>query len=469
MPSCPTVARDGSASGYEGCAAASKGWWMMGITGSVKRLLVPALILALPQYGCVSRQLAPTIVSYNLAVESAQNDVLLLNAIRAEKHLPMYLTDISAINGSIRRDLTASLTLPFGHLLHQESAMVPDAAAVTGNGTAMPGATYSINPTFTFNVLNTQDFMRGFLKPVDIQTLAFYWDQAYPPELLLHLFILRVDVFDEQGRPVTSYHNHPQVPPYKNINHPEDINHDLRCFSEWITWFSKGAHFETVTGKAPTIGPPLDAKDLHMEDLLGVAADSDLTLTSKDHGFQLTSKPQASLQLVSSQSGSFVREADCKDTRAESLSLDAQGPILKGSTRASKSIILFHLRSPEGILYYLGQLSRLLHRTGQAARLLLEGYDELTPIFVALERHPTAPSPQLRCGSLVETTDAQRDSYFVPSSTASDKEGHDYLAPLRTCDPGLSMTSLNIVAQLIGLQKAAKDFPSTGVVRAIVQ
>jgi hypothetical protein len=453
----------------------------MGIRGSVKRFLAPALILALPQYGCVSRQLAPTIVSYNRAVENAQNDVLLLNVIRAEKHLPMYLTDISSITGSIRRDLTASLTLPFGHFLHRVNDT--DSASVTANGSITPGATYSVNPTFTFNVLNTQDFMRGFLKPVDIQTLAFYWDQAYPPELLLHLFILRVDVFDESGRPLTSYHNHPEVPPYKDTKHPEDINHDLKCFSEWVTWFTQGAHFETVMGKAQPIGPPLDAANVRLEDLLGVAADSDLALNAQDHSFQLTSKPQASLQLVSAQSGPFDKEADCKDTGAENSSKAAQGLILRGFTRASKSIIHFHLRSPEGILYYLGQLSRLLHQTGQAARLHLDGYDDLKPVFVALERNPTTKSsPRLRCGSLVETTDAQRASYFVPAAPGgqesqegqenhkeSRQESRDYLAQLDKCDPGLSTTSLNIVSQLIGLQKAAKDFPSSAVVRAIVQ
>src|ERR1700688_938859 len=95
-----------------------KGWQAMGRTALVKRCLASVLALALSQYGCVSRQLAPTVVSYNLAVEQAQNEVLLLNAIRAEHHLPMYLTDISKITGSIRRDVTASVALPFGPVLH---------------------------------------------------------------------------------------------------------------------------------------------------------------------------------------------------------------------------------------------------------------------------------------------------------------------------------------------------------------
>jgi hypothetical protein len=446
----------------------------MDMTASVKRFLALLLVFSIAQYGCVSRQLAPTIVSYNLAVESAQNNVLLLNTIRAEKHLPMYLTDISTINGSIRRDLTATVALPFGHLLHHADSEANDTAAAVSNGLATPGATYSVNPTFTFNVLNTQDFMRGFLKPVSIETLAFYWGQAYPPELLLHLFVLEVDVLDAKNHLKARYHNHPQIPPYTNAKHPQDINHDLRCFGQWVSWFVQGAHFETAPEKLQAVGPPLGTNDFHLDDLLEVAEASDVTLTKQGGSFQLESKPQKELMLVSPQSEPFPQEAACTDTELDETAPAPGSATLEGRTSLGQShdTVRFHLRSPEGIIYYLGQLSRLLHHTGQVARLRLDGYDELSPIFVVLERNPTAPSPKLRCGSLVETTDAQGDSYFIPAYpklAAVDDRTSDYLAPLAKCDPGVSMISLNIVSQLIGLQKAAKDFPSTGVVRAIVQ
>jgi len=446
----------------------------MSKTALAKRCLVSTLVLALPQYGCVSRQLAPTVVSYNLAVEHAQNEVLLLNAIRAEHHLPMYLTDISKITGSIRRDITGTVALPFGHLLHagRDSAGIDTGSAVA-NGTATPGATYSVNPTFDVNVLNTQDFMRGFLKPVDTQTFSYYWDQAYPPELLLHLFVLRVEVADQAApkENVAIYENHP-------YDHGD--NKDLRCFSQWVTWFLDGeARPHTVTiPKVTGIGPPLERKVVGLKELIAASARDELTLEpsnpkDKDHPqyqlkstkteIQLSSRPQTPFNPV----GCHPKTGPASAARASDLHAEAVAD-------KQKEKITFQLRSPEGILYYLGQILRLEHFNGAVSRIKLEGRDELFPIFVALQKHPAGGSPgtQLNCPSFVDVTDSLKDRYIIPRQppppppeNARAPEG--YLAPLSTCDPGFSMTSLNIVSQLIGLQKAAKDFPTTSVVRTI--
>lgn len=112
------------------------------------------LILPLFAVSCVSNKtLASNAVSYNLAVERAQNRMLFLNVIRASDRLPMYLTDVSKVTGSIKSDVTASLAVPFG-------------GTGAGKNIVTPGTTYSLNPTFDVNVLSTQEFMRGFLQPI---------------------------------------------------------------------------------------------------------------------------------------------------------------------------------------------------------------------------------------------------------------------------------------------------------------
>ncbi len=478
-----------------------------------------ASVLVLPLAGCVSRQLAPTVVSYNLEVEKAQNEVLLLNAVRAEKHLPMYLTDISTINGSISRSLTASLGLPFGHLLHGVDGGAP---GVTANGTATPGATYTVNPTFTFNVLNTQDFYRGFLQPIDIPTVSYYLDQEYPLELLLDLFVLRVDVqYHHSGQTVT-FLNHPHMPP--------NDNHDLQCFSKFVHWFAQDARFEkseqTYDGtpkkdceipEKDKIGPLLDGKKLHLDDLLTAAGNTNLALikvTGQDSPgqpcqpcqsgqpcppgqpgeYQLVSNPPAEIQLVSG-SPSLFEDSDCPGTvipesmartpssRASSTGRMkglAQGTRKGGSGGSDKAAITFHLRSPEGILYYLGQLLRLQHSAaGLVQSVCYQPGEEPLPVFVVIQRQ-ASDGPLQQCESAIDATDADNDRYFIPKGTspvagtscdypAIPGKRPELVARLSRCDAGMSTTTLNIVAQLIGLQKAAKDFPSTGVVRAIVQ
>jgi hypothetical protein len=377
------------------------------------------LALALSQYGCVSRQLAPTVVSYNLPVEQAQNEVLLLNAIRAEHHLPMYLTDISKITGSIRRDVTATVALPFGHLLHagRETAGV-DTGSATANGTATPGATYSVNPTFDVNVLNTQDFMRGFLQPIDTKTFAYYWDQAYPPELLLHLFVLRVEVEDQVTKKgnVTIYENHPS---------DRGDNNDLMCFSQWVTWFlDVKARPHSVTVKTPSeIGPALELKAIGLKELIAASAKDELTLEPPKTEDKNTQDQLKRYQLKSTKKEIRLRSeppipfkpVNCKPMEGPASAASASDLTAEVVNREQKLTekITLHLRAPEGILYYLGQILRLEHSKnvqppGAVPRLKLGDQDQLVPVFVALQQHPAGGSTiaQPSCPSFVEVTDA---------------------------------------------------------------
>src|SRR5262249_35603302 len=161
--------------------------------------------------GLLPISIDPKVDSYNRAVENAQNASLLLNIVRAAKWRPMYLTDVSKVTGQIRRDLTAALSVPFGKVNRGTGA----------NYSGSARAAYAVNPTFEINVLDTQDFMKGFLQPVTPTLLAYFWEQGWPRELLLHLFVLQVDV---DGKP--EYYNHPRF---------ESENSDLKAFSKWVT------------------------------------------------------------------------------------------------------------------------------------------------------------------------------------------------------------------------------------------
>src|ERR1700730_12206648 len=113
------------------------------------------LMLVLPLLvGCSvitpNGQIGKSSLDYNLQIEEAQNKNLLANIWRAKKRHPLYLTDISKVTGSLTRTYTLGLSLPLRHIHGYQS-------------TTTPSATVTMNPNFDVNLLDTQDFMRGFL------------------------------------------------------------------------------------------------------------------------------------------------------------------------------------------------------------------------------------------------------------------------------------------------------------------
>ncbi len=145
---------------------------------------VPIVFLACALLaGCVRyRSIADSAVSFNMAIERAQNEMLLLNAVRSAKRRPMYITGVSNVTGSVRLEVSAGLDIPVSDRVDRVS----------------PRATYSESPAFSVPVLDTQEFIQGFLKPVPNGILAYYWEQGWPRSLLMHLFVQRVRVRTEE-------------------------------------------------------------------------------------------------------------------------------------------------------------------------------------------------------------------------------------------------------------------------------
>lgn len=131
-----------------------------------------------------NEQVATSATDYNLVVEKAQNEMLLLNIIRASKRHPMYFTSFNLFRGSITYDFqTGSITIPFGKI----------GTGLNSSYSIAPNIRYSTSPTFDLAVWDTQEFTRGIMNPVPMKTIDYYWQEGWPKELLLHLFIERID------------------------------------------------------------------------------------------------------------------------------------------------------------------------------------------------------------------------------------------------------------------------------------
>src|SRR5215813_615450 len=102
-------------------------------------------------------------VDYNREAEQAQEQVLLLNIVRASLRRPMQFTSLQSITGS-------------------------------ANATASGNASMGGSATFTVPVLDTQEFYQGLLAPVPLQVIDYYLQQGFPPQLLAALFVLKVEI-----------------------------------------------------------------------------------------------------------------------------------------------------------------------------------------------------------------------------------------------------------------------------------
>src|SRR6185503_3403286 len=110
------------------------------------------------------------------------------------------------------------------------------------------GATLSKNPTFSLAVLDTQEFMRGFLTPLGKDTLNYFWTQGWPRELLLYLLVQRVEI-QEEGKALQILRNYPDS---------ADANvAEMRAFAEWVeTFLARDPQIDSVSVPVD-IGPEL--------------------------------------------------------------------------------------------------------------------------------------------------------------------------------------------------------------------
>jgi hypothetical protein len=477
------------------------------------RLLAVAALLLLPGLGgcVVSRAISAGAVADNLAVERAQNEMLLLNVLRGKDHRPMYVTGISKITGSIKAEASLNATAPFGSVQSDRPASL-SAPYFVGS----PTATYNWNPSFDVDVLDTSEFMRGFLAPVSSDVFAYYWQQGFYPEFLFHLMVQKVEVKVEHAVCDTDNAGSRKVDEYVIFNNHEGGGEpvELERFTQWVSRVLEAhPHFEE--GKPEAVGPPLSAEDAGRALIRGLQPGLNLAQVGKQYQFQRD--PQLSLVLKLDDTPTLLKDlyawtADAyrRDpagmqlhtySEAYSAEADADGcpspesagekaaaprsfPIeatastrgfteaglirLDGDPSPARMTLTLYLRSPEAILYYLGELARFEESTGKALYVCM--HDTLEPLFVVRRGG-------VECGSLraVVATNGAGLTYFIPgpgdAPRGSCGQPNDKTFELRelSCDPGRSLHALTVVSQLIALQKSAKDLPTSNVVRVLGQ
>jgi hypothetical protein len=348
--------------------------------------------------------------SFNLIVEEEQNKMLLLNILRASKRRPMYFTEFQALRGDVSYSLeTGALTIPFGRMN----------AGFDGAYSIAPKIAYTINPNFDLVVLNDQEFTRGIMTPVSIEIFDYYLDQGWPEEMLFLLFIEKMKI---DGKP---FENDPG-----KKEKLEEFKAEIKNVE---------CDFDEYSQNDP-IGPKIPKGDVDLEKLIEIQKTPGLTL-EKVHDkleYQLNSK-RIEYTLICS--------PENKKEKKAGFEIAGIAPETKGIVATDKDKKIF-LRSPEAILYYLGEIVR--ERMNMVSKLnseeKKEGQNNDCPLFTVLK------SKDDKAATVTVKYDGV--DYMIPSHK-----------PKAGCEKDNSMHVLSLVSQLIGLQKKAEKAPVTTVVK----
>lgn len=274
----------------------------------------------------------------------------------------------------------------------------------------------------------------------------------------------------------------------KYFNHPRfdspDGNEDLKRFSEWVTKFvTKRPQFATCNRIAP-VGPTVTTTEI--ASLLTIAKEAGLGIeivSGKTPAYQVQ-RVEKELRLEYEGKPSLsATDQRCTDSLRNAQSeLAVVNPGENGQNQVL--VATLHLRSPEDIIYYIGQIVRLETYSQDVPRYALSTHGSApyrwVPIFVAFPPGHTDGHGDAYPGekkAAVAVTDSDGDRYIIPAGPwppkpfiVFDSVTRDgYLGKLAEVDPGMSNEVLSILTELIALHKSAKDFPSTGLVRLVGQ
>ena len=146
--------------------------------------LAAAFVAASLSACSVADQLAGHSLEYNIQAERVKNQNLLVNIVRAAYRRPLQFTDLTTITGQTGIQATGGLQLPFAG---------PMAADTTRLFVFNPSIQATNSPSYTVAVLNTKEFYQGILTPIPMQTIAYYIRTGFPKSVLLALAISEIE------------------------------------------------------------------------------------------------------------------------------------------------------------------------------------------------------------------------------------------------------------------------------------
>lgn len=163
-----------------------------------RRLALCVTALLLSACTSLSPQVAGSAVDYSTVMEEFNNQVLIVNVLRARDQSPLNFSDLPIIRGSISQQSSASALGVFGA-----------SASTSARNSLGTGVQFSTSPTFDTSSLNNEAFVLNMLQPVSPTYMESVWHTGYSRELLLNLFAESIQLPSDSsdGQPRIFYNN----------------------------------------------------------------------------------------------------------------------------------------------------------------------------------------------------------------------------------------------------------------------
>lgn len=370
--------------------------------------------------GCASTgQIADQVVKSNKAQELAQNQLVLLNVLRAYKRRPMHFTGISQLRLPVGfGSPTIKIPTPLG----------PDRTHVYG-----VESSFAISQSVDTTVQSSQEFIRGITTPLTPSLMLYYLDQGWPQQLVLHMFVRKIEVY--QGDFLKE----------EFLNYPESQSE----FSNYQNLVEKlkDCDFKADLVAGKPYGPKFTGAELK-RDVQGLASanSSSLSLTPEGNDFRFT-KESKSISLTPTQWVEKPAGYVCELPEG-AASIAAAGEAGKSKESSSGTSVRFVMRSPEAMLYYLGEIART---NLNDSRPISFAYSSLRNKTHGVDRAALFIVKKGQDSSAAVSVDYDGENYFIPEGSSSDR----------------SMHVLSLLMQVLGLQSKGDNLPSTANVRVI--
>ncbi|MDJ0656083.1 MAG: hypothetical protein QNJ40_18110 [Xanthomonadales bacterium] len=463
-----------------------------------------AILITFSLTGCLlnelSGRLPSSAVDFNRSVAKAQNEILLLNVLRAAYGRPQYYSEITKVSGS------ANLALESGGLGYQSSTQttrelddmqqqlggIGGAVTTRGNSVA-PAVKFSQSPSFDMAFPRSKDYTKGILSSVNPDTVNQLLDMGWDSQLLAALLVAEIGKSDG------------------NCLRPSADDHDANC--EPIG-FERLAGLDPVRFKRSTtyqcLGNPLTAKEFR--DFRGLAAVFEQGLVvvngekcpeNKDRcesketntdevckqRFMAKKNPeswylelsQTKANTLGCKGGTAAREIpgsgeasdgdgvatiDAPATKvgdAKALFVVSARSDKEADETDTKAQCSITLRSPDEVLYFLGEIAR--------CTIVKE-----SDIKDKKDQGKNKEMDQT-CNRYDDVFKVFKGRFFTEGSVYVEFLGQDYHVPVETenvleqTDVGVLQrrptVALKLVNLVFGLQASTEDLVSTGSVRIV--
>lgn len=370
--------------------------------------LLAALILNMA--GCsFSKSAVHQSININKSVAEGDNKIMMLNVLRAYKHMPPVFTSLSNIHSSSpSEESSLNFSIPFGG----------DADNSYG---FTPGIRSSHSLSYDIAVFQSEEFMRAILNPIKPETFKYYWDQGWPKHLLLNLFVEEIRFYHRNKDNTLSlrkrFENYP-IDSLKYNNFSREMHYLIQDSLDVVLKEKYEINVDGKLAKIKDIETPLISNTVCF-----VKSDT-LKNKVKYNSYTFNNKYQITLPPEIKDFSEKVRKlhpdlVECKD------------------------LAVLYLRSPESILYYLGEIVRSKLEKNYDTKVLSGRKED--PIFVV------RPESQSESNNSLLSVDFEDVKYIVPSREES----------------GRTMEVISLLNQLIGQTKSSKDLPQTSTIRFI--